>query len=202
MMAQPRHFSADERRAAMVETVVDLAAEQNPNDITTGAIAQRMGVTQGTLFRHFPSKDTMLQAVMNWIAERLLARVDAAAAGAHTPMAALQAIFVAHIDFIARHPGVSRMVFGELQRPADTLAKVIAKNLTHQYEARLRRLLESGKARGEFDAHLDVQAASIQFIGMIQGLVIQSLLAGAPSRMHPHAAGVFALYARSIRRTA
>ena len=78
MSGHPKHLPADERRAATVETVVKLAAEQNPSDITTTAIAQRMGLTQGALFRHFPTKDSILEAVMAWVAERLLARVDEA----------------------------------------------------------------------------------------------------------------------------
>ena len=89
MSGRSRHLPADERRAATVEAVVDLAAEQNPSDITTTAIAQRMGLTQGALFRHFPTKDAILQAVMSWVTERLLARVDKAAEGATSPLAAL-----------------------------------------------------------------------------------------------------------------
>ena len=56
MISRPAYLSAEERREVTVETVIDLAAEQNPTDITTGAIAKRMGVTQGALFRHFPSQ--------------------------------------------------------------------------------------------------------------------------------------------------
>jgi len=101
----------------------DLAAEQNPSDITTTAIAQRMGLTQGALFRHFPTKDAILQAAMAWVAERLLARVDKAAEEASSPLAALEAMFMTHIAFVSEHPGVPRMLFGELQRPGETLPK-------------------------------------------------------------------------------
>ena len=82
MSSHSKHLPAEERRAATVEAVVELAAEQNPSDITTTAIAQRMGLTQGALFRHFPTKDAILESVMDWVAERLLARVDKAAASA------------------------------------------------------------------------------------------------------------------------
>ncbi len=64
MNGRPKHLPADERRAATIEAVIHLAAEQNPSDITTTAIAQRMGLTQGALFRHFPSKDAIVEAVM------------------------------------------------------------------------------------------------------------------------------------------
>lgn len=193
-----RHLPAVERRAATVEAVVDLAGEQNPSDITTTAIAQRMGLTQGALFRHFPSKDAILQAVMSWVSERLLARVDRASEGASSPLAALEAIFMAHIEFVSEHPGVPRMLFSELQSSEKTLPKRIVQTLICHYGERLRGLLEAGKKQGELDAKLDVAAAAVLFIGTIQGLVMQSLLAGDPERIRCDAPSVFAIYRRGI----
>ena len=198
MNGHSKHLPADERRAATVEAVVDLAAEQNPSDITTTAIAQRMGLTQGALFRHFPTKDAILQAVMSWVTERLLARVDKAAEGTTSPVAALEAVFMTHIDFVSEHPGVPRMLFGELQRPGETLPKRMVQTLIQHYGERLHRLLEAGKAQGELDAGLDVDAAAVLFIGTIQGLVMQSLLAGKVSRIRRDAPAVFAIYRRGI----
>ncbi|CBL46708.1 Transcriptional regulator [gamma proteobacterium HdN1] len=200
MSSHSKHLPAEERRAATVEAVVELAAEQNPSDITTTAIAQRMGLTQGALFRHFPTKDAILESVMGWVAERLLARVDKAAASAASPMAALEAMFMAHIDFVAEHPGVPRMLFGELQRPGDTLPKKMVKTLVRRYRERLQHLLETGKTQGELHAQLDIEAASVSFIGSIQGLVMQSLLAGDVTHMRRDALGVFAIYRRGIAR--
>lgn len=199
MNERPKHLPADERRAATVDAVINLAAEQNPSDITTTAIAQRMGLTQGALFRHFPTKDAILGAVMTWVAECLLARVDKAAQHNPSPLAALEAVFMAHIDFVSEHPGVPRMLFGELQRPGETLPKKMVQTLIHRYGERLRHLLERGKATGELDAGLDIEAASISFIGAIQGLVMQSLIASDADRIRRDAPGVFALYRRGIR---
>lgn len=200
MNEQAKYLPADERRSATVEAVVDLAAQQNPSDITTTAIAQHMGLTQGALFRHFPSKDAILQAVMTWVAQRLLLRLDKAAEQAASPTAALQAVFMAHIDFVCERPGVPRLIFGELQRPGQTAPKQMVQTLIQQYGERLRRLLEAGKAQGELDAALDVPAATVLFIGTVQGLVMQSLLAGDVARMRQDAPGVFAIYLRGIRR--
>lgn len=200
MSEHPKHLPADERRAATVEAVINLAAEQNPSDITTTAIAQRMGLTQGALFRHFPTKDAILEAVMTWVAERLLSRVDRAAQNVTSPLAALEAVFMAHIDFVSEHPGVPRMLFGELQRPGETLPKRMVQTLIQRYGERLRHLLERGKAIGELDANLDIETASVSFIGSIQGLVMQSLIAGDAARIRRDASGVFAIYRRGIGR--
>ncbi|MBN9601276.1 MAG: TetR family transcriptional regulator [Afipia sp.] len=198
MRSRPAYLSAEERREVTVETVINLAAEQNPADITTGAIAKRMGVTQGALFRHFSSKDAILQAVMEWLSEHLLARIDEATSSATSSLAALEAAFMAHIEFITKHPGVPRMLFGELQRTEQTEAKRMTQTLIQRYSKRLGRFIAEGKERGELVATLDDKAAVTLFIGMIQGLVMQSLIAGDVKRIRASAPGVFVLYRRAV----
>lgn len=198
-MALPKHLPAEERRVVTVETVIELAGEQNPSDITTSSIAKRMGLTQGALFRHFPTKDAILQAVMEWVAERLLTRVDKAVQSETSPLAQLEAMFMAHVEFVAEHPGVPRMLFGELQRSEETPAKRMVQTLIHRYSERLTRLIEQGKTSGEVDPLVDTEAAGALFVGTIQGLVMQSLLAGDVERIRRDAPRVFAIYQRGIR---
>jgi AcrR family transcriptional regulator len=193
-----KHLPAEERRSVIVGAVVDLAGSQNPSEITTAAIAKHMHLTQGALFRHFPSKDAIWQAVMEWVSERLLTRIERSAQGIDSPLAAMQAMFMSHIDFVAEHPGVPRMLFGELQRAETTPAKRIAQGLIQRYAKRLHRLIEQGKACGELSPELDGEAAATLFIGTIQGLVMQSLLAGDMSRIRQDAPRVFAIYERGI----
>ncbi len=196
-----KHLPADERRAVTVEAVVELAGSQNPSEITTAAIAKHMNLTQGALFRHFPTKDAIWQAVMEWVAERLMARIDCASQGIESPLAAMQAIFMSHVEFVAEHPGVPRMMFGELQRTKQTAPKRIVQVLILRYGERLHRLIEAGKECGELSATLDTEAAATLFIGTIQGLVMQSLLAGNVERIRDDAPRVFAIYQRGIRST-
>lgn len=200
MEKQLKYLPAQQRRQVIVETVVGLAAEQNPNDITTAAIAQRMGQTQGALFRHFANKEAILQAVMEWVSEILLARIDKAVQKVTSPSAALEAMFMAHVKFVTEHPGVPRMLFGELQRAEETSPKLMVQTLIRRYQKRLYKLIEEGKSAKEFDDDLDSAAAASLFIGTIQGLVMQSLLAGDLSRMLNDAPKVFAIYRRGIRR--
>jgi AcrR family transcriptional regulator len=194
-----KHLPADERKAVTVEAVIALAGSQNPNDITTSAIAKHMNLTQGALFRHFPSKDAIWQSVMEWVADHLLARIDRAAEGLESPLAAMQAMFMSHVEFVVEHPGVPRMMFGELQRPDLSPAKRMAQTLIQGYAERVRARIEQGKAMGEIAAEVNTHAAAILFIGTIQGLVMQSLLSGDIQRILVDAPDVFAIYQRGVR---
>lgn len=196
-----KSLSADERRSLTVESVVELAASQNPSEITTAAIAHCMRVTEGALFRHFASKDAIWEAVMQWVAKSLLGRLDHAAANTESSLDAMQAMFMSHVEFVAAYPGVPRMMFGELQRARMTPAKRMARALVQRYKKRLLALIEKAKATAELPATLDSEAAAILFVGTIQGLVMQSLLADEVKQMRRDAPRIFAIYRRGIKST-
>lgn len=198
MSTRPRNLPAEERRTMTVAAVLDLAATQNPNEITTAAIAQRVGLTHGALFRHFPDKDAIWAAVMEWVADTLLQRIEQSAAGVASPLAAMAAMFDGHVEFVRAYPGVPRMLFGELQRAEPTAAKRQVQALLQRYRERLQRLIAAGMQAGELAPDLDADAAAALFIGSIQGLVMQSLLAGDVERMRQEAPHVWAIYRRGI----
>jgi len=195
---KPQHLPAHERRQRTIEAVVSLAGTMNPNDVTTAAIAEHMSVTQGALFRHFPSKDSIFEAVMQWVAERLFDRIDRAAASATSPLSALEAMFTSHIAFAVEYPGVPRMMFGELQRPGPSPAKAVAKELLQRYAARIAGKLDDAKAVGEVPTDMNTHAAAVLFIGTIQGLVMQSMISSNLSAAKKNAPAVFRIYRRGI----
>ena len=188
----------EERQAEIVAAALRLARNASPALITTTEIASAIGVTQGAVFKHFPTKDAIWVAAARWVREGLLQNVRAAGAGAPTPLAALSAMFRAHVDFVVAHPGVPRLIFHELQQPADSATQQEVRALLQAYRKLLLDKLEQAVSQGQVIAGLDCEAAATTFVGLIQGLVMQAMLAGRPAAMHSQAERVFALFRRSL----
>jgi len=188
---------ADVRRATTVEAVIALAATTNPADITTAQIAAHMGVTQGALFRHFPDKQAVWAAVMDWTADTLLARIDAVSED--KPIDRLRTIFAAHIGFVVEYVGVPRILFGELQRDGNAPGKVRVRALMNGYRSRVVSLLDQAKAQGQINAQTDSTAAATLFLGMVQGLVMQAMAADDFATMPQISKGLFELYLDGVR---
>jgi len=186
------------RQAAIVAVALELARDRSPALITTTDIATAVGVTQGAVFKHFASKDAIWHAAMQWVQHELLARLDDAAATAPTPLRGLGAVFHAHVEFVIAHPGVPRFIFHELQQPADSPAKQAVRTVMQAYRKLLLRLLSSAVEQREVSADLDQDAAATLFVGIVQGLVMQSMLAGKPASLRAQADRVFVLYLRAI----
>jgi len=198
MTSRTKNKTAEQRRLETVETLIDLAAEQNPSSISTQALADKMGLTQGAIFRHFPTKESIFSGVMGWVADRLMKHIHKAIDTDAAAIDQLESMFLAHISFVSKHPGIPRILFGELQHDKDSVPKQMVKKLIVQYADLLRDIMQSGQEKGELNPDLDIEAATLLFIGSIQGLVMQSMLAADRQDMLAQAQSVFGVYRQSL----
>ncbi len=192
----------DERRSAIVDSVLSLSATTSPALISTSDIARAVGLSQGAIFKHFPRKEDIWLAVAESIASRLLVVIEAAANRAVEPLPGLRAIFLAHVDFVIAHPGAPRFIFHELQQAAETPVKACLRRLMGRYRQQLLDLLAIAERQGLLVEGIDASAAALSFIGSIQGLVMQSMLAGSGSVIAVQAPAILAIFERGIRRAA
>jgi len=201
MQSLVTRLPTEARQAEIVAVALRLAQDRSPASITTNDLAQAMGLSQGALFKHFSTKDAIWLAVMVWVTDHLLRTLHDAAEQSGSPLDALRCVFDAHVDFVVTHPGVPRVIFHELQQSQDSAVKQQVRGLMQGYRQLLLRLLGDAVRNGEADADLDIAAAATLLIGIVQGLVMQSMLSDQIAGMREHAPRVFDLYLRSIRAT-
>jgi len=193
MTTQARQ-STELRQAEIIATMLHLAAERNPADITTTDIAKAMRVTQGALFRHFATKEAIRLAVVEWIEAQLLGALLAARQAAPDALAALRAMFLAHVRFAQAYPGVPRLIFAELQQAEASPVRLGVQKIMQRYRQVLAETLALAMAAKRIRADVDCQAAASLFLGGIQGLVIQSMLSGSDAALERQAEAVLDLY--------
>ncbi|RLQ21963.1 TetR family transcriptional regulator [Seongchinamella sediminis] len=187
------------RQSATIEAVIQLSAEQDPATLTTARIANKVGLSQGALFKHFPNKSRLWESVAAWVSQQLTRQVFSVAdQHAHADQA-LEAMFLAHVGFVVRHPGIPRLILGELQKPDNGPAKHIIRNMLAAYRQKVIGLLDQGMTGGRIAAGIDTEAAAVLYLGAIQGLVIQAMVHGEMSSLEQMAPRVFRLYSASFQ---
>lgn len=195
----------DLRQAGLVEAALALAAERNPATISTTDLARAVGISQGAVFRHFPSKEAIWLAAMDWVSTRLIGRMREAAdvwradGGAADPLRALQAVFMAHVAFIVAHPGVPRVVFQELQHGRESELTLAVRGLMQQHRSLVVELLEQARDQQQLAPQTDIAAAAALFLGAVQGLVMQTMVTRQLQAMVVQAPAVFTLWLRGVQ---
>lgn len=135
-------------------------------DTSLNEIARRAGVGIGTLFRHFPNRDALLEA-LTYDRTAALCAEAALLADAPEPAAALANWLRSLVDHMATYRGL----------PASLLAGTRAENcgLGHSYQAIVsaaRGLLARAQEAGEVREDLDVPAL-ISLAGAVSWLLEQ-----------------------------
>ncbi len=139
--------------------------ESRIEDLSRGA-----GIAKGTLYGYFASKEALIEAVVTEGFDALFARVEAAAAGARSREAGVDAVTAAHLEFFRESPDLMRVfhqVRGLLKFRGDQLPRL--RRVLADHVVRLAGVLARASGRGartEADREL---AATI--FGAVSGMV-------------------------------
>ncbi len=193
-----RRMRTDERQSEIIRVAVDLAAEKGVDGVTTQDMADAMQVTQGTIFKHFATKDDIWVGAMQWIRDQLMSVLEKAASQATDPLDAIERMFFAHIAFIARHPAIPRVLFSDLLHRKNSKLRELVQTIISGYENKIANLLEAAKQQGMVSPELDSQSAAVLYIGMIQGLVMQVSIFGGKRTLLDEAKKTFPIYLHGI----
>lgn len=165
--------SGEQRREEIVQAVIELAAESNSGQISAQAIADRVGIAQPTVFRHFKNRDGILEAVAQWIAHNLLGTVHSVATGAGPADGRLRLLLARQLSFVASHPGLPRLLFSERLHEENARLKQAVRTIMDDYTTILSGLLREGIVDGTFRSDLEVEQTARLILAMIQGLVMR-----------------------------
>ena len=193
-VATPRR-SSELRQQEIVEVVLALAVEKGVEAITTTLIAERMGLTQGAVFRHFPNKEAIWTAVLDWLkgnmADIFQRRPDT------PPLAEIERIYMGYMDFITVYPAMPRLVFSDTIHHAYPTLHRSVREMIAGCEARFRALIIEAAEAGEVQPGRAAAGAKL-LLTTIQGLAFQSAILGLvpdPCREGPR---LFALWRAAL----
>jgi len=192
-------MSSEERQDEIIRVAVELAADKGVDSVTTQDMADAMNLTQGAIFRHFATKNDIWFAVIVWVRERLMKVLDKAASDATDPLNAIERMFFAHIAFISKHPAIPRLLFSELLHKKNGKLRQLIEGIISGYEAKVAGLLDAAKSQSLVPDNLDSQSAAVLYIGMIQGLVMQSSIFGGKRALQQQAEKTFPIFLHGIK---
>lgn len=176
----PRRKPAEDRRREIADAALRVVAAGGLGRFTSLAIAREVGVSDAALFRHFPSKDAIVDAAIDRVEEILF---EGFPPQADDPVDRLGAFFRRRVEAIRAHPGVSRLVAtDELAKAGSAAAAERVAEFRRRSAAFVRDCLAEAAGRRLLAPGLQAEEASV--------IVLGSLLALAHASTAPPAAAI------------
>src|SRR4051794_3343477 len=178
---KPRRCTAEAnlaRREEILETATELFAEHGFSDAVTQALADRLGVGKGTIYRHFSSKQALFLAAADRVMRKMQERINAHIAGIEDRLVRIEQGIAAFLQFFAEHPSFvelliqERAYFKDRKRPTYFEYREI--NI-ERWRQIYRELIAEGRVRD-----IPVEQITNVISNVLYGIMVTNFFNGQP----------------------
>lgn len=160
------------RQQQIIDAARILIFKYGSEYLTVKRIAMEVGISEAAIYRHFPSKKSILSFLLRHIEEDVLAEISPERAGTEpVTLDTIEKIIRNHFSAIDLRKGISFQVIAEIISLGDPKLNKQASQTIGRYIARLTELLNEGVRHGSVRTDIDIEAAASLLFGLIQGLV-------------------------------
>ncbi|WP_425089485.1 TetR/AcrR family transcriptional regulator [Stappia sp.] len=146
-----RPAAAPDTAARALATAAELLRASGPDHVTVTEIARRLGMSHSNIYRFYPSKAALLDAVMaTWLAE-IETALDAAIASVSAPADRLAAYILTLGDEMGARAGEDPEGFAAYAALSERAVDAMGKH-ADACRARIEAVLTEGMAQGAFAA--------------------------------------------------
>jgi len=153
MPAEPRRSQRrkDARPSEIVEAAIEIFGERGFGAARLEDVARRAGVSKGTVFVYFPTKEDLFRAVAQTVLTLHLERLGSAAADLDRPLTELVPLLLEQAAAVigeGRLPAMMRLLIAESRKFPD-LARVWHDEVVSKVLGLVTAAIERAQARGE-----------------------------------------------------
>jgi AcrR family transcriptional regulator len=161
-------LNTEVRQEQIIEAAMNLIASRGLKGLSMVAVANRIGLVPSAIYRHFKSKNDILDMILNFIQERLLTNVRIACKETSEPMERLQRILRRHVETLRENRAIPRIIFTEDVFSGNPKGKTKVYRIVNGYLEGLNKIIRDGQEKGQIRSDMDSKTGALMFLGMIQ----------------------------------
>ena len=165
--------SKPSRKEHILQSLATILEQSPGGRITTAGLARHVGVSEAALYRHFPSKAKMFEALIEFIENTIFSRISQIMNDEEKAEARCQKIVGLMLTFCERNPGITRILTGDpLSGETERLRQRVTQ-LFDRIEAQLRQIIREMPMRGEQELEADSLLAANLMLSFVEGRISQ-----------------------------
>lgn len=161
------------RRRQILEALVHELETRPGAGITTARLAAASGISEAALYRHFPSKAKMLEALLLFAEETVFGLVKRILTEEPDPLRRCENIMVILLGFSDRNPGITRILSGDALIGENERLQARADQFFNRLETQFKQVLREGEAAEKLRTLAPVPATANLLMAVIEGRMAQ-----------------------------
>ena len=166
------------RRDQIAEATLALVSESGLASLSVAAVARRVGFSPAALYRHFPGKDAIMDAVLERMGTRMSEIVTRAADGPGDEVAALRRLHDLHGALMRQNASLFPVLLSDAFQSATLERRQRVFALVSGYIDHVATLVRRGQRRGSIRRDVSARALGMLFMGTVQPPAMLRVLSG------------------------
>jgi len=192
-------LNSEVRQEQYVQAALGLVAADGLKNLSVARVARRMGLVPSALYRHFPGKDALLDAVIGVIRQRLHANVTRVLEQTPDPLERLRQLLMAHVRLIRENEGILRVIFSDELHNGRPGKKAQVWEMVGGYLKRVAEIVAQGQRAGQIRRDIDPDTASVMFLGLMQPAAILWNLSGGKFDVTRHVQKAWPVFCSALK---
>ena len=158
-----------DRRVAILEALASELEREPGERITTARLASVLGVSEAALYRHFPSKARMFEALIEFAEDSVFGLLTRVLNERQGTRERLHGVLAVTLGFAARNPGITRVLLGDALVGEHERLRERVGRFFERLETQVRQVLRDGELRDDARPALPASATARTLIAVIEG---------------------------------
>jgi AcrR family transcriptional regulator len=187
------------RRDQIAEATLALVAEQGLREISVAAVARRVGIAPSALYRHYPGKDAILDAVLERIRERMHGMVAAVSDGPGDAVDALHRLLAVHTALVSENRALFPVLVSDAFHSGSAARRRRVFAVLSGYLERVAALARRGQREGSIRRDVPPRTLALMFLGIVQPPAMLAVLSGGTFDPRRPGREAWALFEQTLR---
>lgn len=161
------------RRQQILEALAHMLEASPGARITTAALAKQVGVSEAALYRHFPSKSKMFEALIEFIEETIFSRVKIIMEETSGAESRCESILSLLLAFTERNPGITRILTGDALTGENEKLHSRVIQFFERLETQLKQILREAEMREGLRPTVTINTAANLLMSVADGRINQ-----------------------------
>ena len=192
-------LNTEVRQEQIIQAAMNLIASRGLKGLSMAALANRIGLVPSAIYRHFKSKDDILDMILDFIQERLLTNIRITCKETSEPMERLQRILKRHVETLRENRAIPRIIFTEDVFSGNPKRKNKVYGIVNGYLEGLNKIIRDGQEKGQIRSDMDSKTVALMFLGMIQPGAILWFLSDGKFDISKHSEKNWNVFREAIR---
>jgi AcrR family transcriptional regulator len=186
------------RQEQIIEAALELIGAEGVYALNIAGIAERVGIVPSALYRHFKSKDDVLDAVLELIKTRLLINVTQVRKETPEALQRLKSLLMRHARMLSENRAIPHVVFSDGVYTGHPKRKAKVAEIITSYLDRIQKIIEEGKQEGTIREDVIPTTTAVMFLGMVLPAAVLWNVTEGEFDMLAHAENAWPAFVRCI----